>query len=271
MKKNKIYSIVKEQKKRIANFFEGKGFYVMLIMAIAVFGIISAVVTTKKVKTPKPDFDIGKIISEDSLDNKLFDSNDKEIQSSIEDDEKNKTNKNETEDMAYQTVSKKIGNKKEDSKESTPQENLPGDNQKTMQNFILPVFGEVILDYAMETLVYWNTLDEWRVHKGINISSDLGTVVKVVADGTVKDVKYDEGFGMTIVVDHGNGINTVYSNLSEGVMVLPNQLVKQGDVIGSVGDTSLYCSIEPPHLHFEVIRDGKHMDPKKYLPQSFNN
>jgi murein DD-endopeptidase MepM/ murein hydrolase activator NlpD len=132
--------------------------------------------------------------------------------------------------------------------------------------FVMPVFGSVTFDYSMDQLTYSRTLEEWRVHSGMDIGATIGTPVACVADGTVTDIKNDPGFGFTVIVDHGNGYKTVYANLAREAMVEVNQIVKAGEVIGAVGDTALFECAEESHLHFEVWQDGKVVDPKNYLP-----
>jgi murein DD-endopeptidase MepM/ murein hydrolase activator NlpD len=141
-----------------------------------------------------------------------------------------------------------------------------GEEQKSEpETFIMPVFGEITFDYAMDRLVYSKTLDEWRTHRGIDISSSMGTPVKAVADGVVTQIKHDPRFGITIVIEHKSGLKTVYCNLANDSMVVPNQKVRQGEVISSIGDTALFEIAEPAHLHFEVWKDDVPVDPKDYL------
>lgn len=90
--------------------------------------------------------------------------------------------------------------------------------------------------------------------------------VKAVADGVISEIKNDPRYGVVVIIDHKNGIKTVYSNLASDDMVTSNQKVKQGDVIGIVGNTALFESAEQPHLHFEVLMDNEPVDPLAYLP-----
>jgi len=101
---------------------------------------------------------------------------------------------------------------------------------------------------------------------GIDIAASRGTAVKAVADGVVIDVYEDPRLGFTVVIDHENGLKTVYSNLASGDMVVPNQIVTQGESIGSVGNTASFEIALEPHLHFEVLKDDQIVDPKLYLP-----
>lgn len=128
-----------------------------------------------------------------------------------------------------------------------------------------PVEGEVCLDYAAETLVYSKTLDQFVIHKGIDIEAPLNTPVCAAADGTVIKVEEDKKMGISISIQHEKDIVTVYSNLSTTEMVAEGDLVKQGDVISGVGETALFEILEVPHLHFEVLINGKNENPENYL------
>lgn len=134
--------------------------------------------------------------------------------------------------------------------------------------FIMPVEGKIQMDYAMDRLLYSKTLDEWRTHSGIDIEAPRGEVVKAVLDGYVKEIKEDPCYGITITIDHENGYKSIYSNLASATMVSINQKVKAGDPISSVGNTALFECMDPPHLHYEVVKDDKLVDPKTLLPVS---
>jgi len=114
-------------------------------------------------------------------------------------------------------------------------------------------------------------MDDWRKHDGVDIAADRGTPVKAVADGVVSEIRNDPKLGITIVIDHQNGIKTVYANLASDEMVTPNQKVKKSEVIGSIGNTAAFESAEQSHLHFEVWKDDKPVDPMAYLPEYNEN
>ncbi len=140
-----------------------------------------------------------------------------------------------------------------------------------METMLTPVFGTVCMDFSNGELLYSKTLDLWTTHEGMDIRAEEGSQVRAVMDGTVSEIVNDPQWGMTIVIDHGSGISTKYSNLSTLDMVTLGQKIKKGDVISGVGKTALYEIAEEPHLHFEVLKDGKNLDPKIYLPkQSLN-
>lgn len=130
---------------------------------------------------------------------------------------------------------------------------------------IYPLEGELIRQYSMDELLYSRTLKEWTTHSGIDIESFLGAEVKAAADGTVEKVEEDPLMGIMITIDHGNGIKTRYANLSTANMVTEGQNVKAGQIISGVGRTAGYEILDPPHLHFELLINGKAVDPAEYL------
>lgn len=103
-------------------------------------------------------------------------------------------------------------------------------------------------------------------HSGVDIGGQTGDPVYSSKAGTVVQVDSSPGgYGNSILVDHGNGIMTRYGHLS-GFNVKVGDTVSQGDVIGSLGSTG---NSTGPHLHYEVIQDGKQIDPMKYEEFSY--
>lgn len=100
-----------------------------------------------------------------------------------------------------------------------------------------------------------------RQHTGIDFSGGAGTPVKAAGEGTVAVAGTRGGYGITVILDHGNGLATVYAHLS-GVAVTEGAKVTRGQVVGYVGSTGLSTG---PHLHFEVRSNGAPVDPMRYL------
>lgn len=102
-------------------------------------------------------------------------------------------------------------------------------------------------------------LQHVRAHKGIDYAAPVGTRVLASADGTVDFVGQQSGYGNAIIIEHRDGVSTLYAHLSgfaPGVM--KGQRVEQGEVIGYVGMTGLTTG---PHLHYEFRVNGEHQDP----------
>lgn len=102
-------------------------------------------------------------------------------------------------------------------------------------------------------------------HYGIDIAAPLDTQVKAVADGTVTKVYTDDKYGITVEINHGDGLTSLYGNLSTDSMTEVSDVVTKGQVISGVGDTSLFESLDEAHLHFEMRKDGVPVDPKAYI------
>lgn len=131
--------------------------------------------------------------------------------------------------------------------------------------FKSPVAGEIIKEFAKDKLVYSNTLGEWITHNGIDIKAEKTTVVKASAEGTIKSIKNDPRYGLTVVIEHSNGFTSVYSNLLTAEFVVEGEKVKQGQTIGTVGNTATFEIADEAHLHFEILKDGENLDPELYI------
>ena len=137
--------------------------------------------------------------------------------------------------------------------------------QKKNLNFEKPVEGDIVRDFAVDNLIYSDTLQEWTTHTGIDIKADKTTVVKSAEAGTVKSIKNDPRYGMTIVIEHENGFKTVYSNLLTSEFVVEGEKVEKGQSLGTVGNTAAFEIADEPHLHFEILKDNVAVDPNIYL------
>lgn len=132
-------------------------------------------------------------------------------------------------------------------------------------SFSLPVEGEISRDFAKDNLVYSETLQEWTVHTGIDIKADKTTVVKSAEAGTVKTIKNDPRYGLTVIIEHANGFQTVYSNLLTSEFVVEGEKVEKGQSLGTVGNTAAFEIADEAHLHFEILKDSVQVDPNIYL------
>ena len=98
-------------------------------------------------------------------------------------------------------------------------------------------------------------------HKGIDIANRVGTPVIATADGIVIKNCYDGAYGLTLLINHGNGIITRYSHLRKAFCKV-GQKVKRGDKIGEIGTSGRTTG---PHLHYEVIVNNVSRNPRKYI------
>lgn len=135
------------------------------------------------------------------------------------------------------------------------------------QEFILPVHGYITKGHDDDLLVYSLTMNDYRIHQGIDIGSSVGAPVFASSSGTIESIYDDPFMGTTIVIDHGNGVKSHYKNLS---VDLPQGIeegvyVQGGQTIAGVGETSLTEMADTIHLHFEMTKDGININPLEYI------
>lgn len=134
-------------------------------------------------------------------------------------------------------------------------------NEKRLQHTpaIKPVKGRLISGYGNRM---HPILLKRRKHWGVDLQASTGTPVYATGDATVKFAgRRGNGYGIYIDLDHGYGYESKYAHLSK-LNVKRGQHVKRGDVIGYSGNTGLS---KGPHLHYEIIKDGKKIDPIDYF------
>lgn len=137
--------------------------------------------------------------------------------------------------------------------------------EKVELSFEKPVEGDIVREFAVENLVYSDTLQEWTTHTGIDIKADKTTVVKSAEAGIVKTIKNDPRYGLTVIVEHADGFQTVYSNLLTSEFVVEGEKVEKGQSLGTVGNTAAFEIADEAHLHFEILKDSVQVDPSGYL------
>lgn len=126
---------------------------------------------------------------------------------------------------------------------------------------ILPVKGEVSHPFSNGELVKSETLDVWKSHDGCDILCDIGTEVKSMSEGVVKEIKEDPLWGVYVIVEQNNGFDVQYCGLAKELSVKAGQTVKQGEIIGKTSDTNQCEILQQPHLHLGVKQGGKWIDP----------
>lgn len=174
-------------------------------------------------------------------------------------------NTTNTEKIAINTSNMKKETTNEETKAQTTIVETKKEEKVPDPTFKRPVEGEVTTNFAKDTLIYSETLQEWVTHNGIDIKADKTTIVKASAEGTIKSIKNDPRFGITVVIEHVNGYSTVYANLLTAEFVKEGEEVKQGQTIGTVGNTATFEIADEPHLHFEILKDNEYVDPNLYL------
>jgi murein DD-endopeptidase MepM/ murein hydrolase activator NlpD len=123
-----------------------------------------------------------------------------------------------------------------------------------LQILRLPPLRQVTSTYGVRLDPFTKKL---AFHAGIDFKADLGTKIEAAMDGVVKSAGKKSMYGNAVVIKHNNGYETLYGHLSK-ILVQPGQKIKQKDIIGLAGSTGRSTG---PHLHFELIKNGKKIDP----------
>jgi len=261
-------------KKKLLKTIKENGFLLFLFTCVCLVAFSTIFIITQEVGKPENDEDLIVLEKEEEDDssstNKSEDSdvdkNDSEeedkdtLETATKDDDTEKTEEIEEEQKKEEETEEQ-----EESEQTESLESQEETNTQNNQGYIWPLSGEVITVFTTDNLIYSETLDEWRGHAGIDIEAELGTKVKAVKDGTVKKVEEDDLWGIAITIDHGNDMETKYANLGTKEMVEEGIQVKQGDHIGTVGETASIEMLIDSHLHFEARKDGELVDPRSIL------
>lgn len=180
----------------------------------------------------------------------------------------NKENKKEEKKNTNSTSENKKTNKSTNTVETNAKTEKKEQSSKEKDGKIeleAPVKGQVIREFAKESLVFSNTLQEWITHNGVDIKADKTTVVKSAASGTVTAIKNDPRYGLTVIINHDNGYQTIYSNLLTAEFVVKGEKVEKGQSIGTVGNSASFEVADDYHLHFELLKNNEYLDPTVYI------
>lgn len=154
-------------------------------------------------------------------------------------------------------------------RQTEPKEEVPDETEaqqaaeEPAARFILPVTGKIYFAFSGEELVYNRTLDDWRTHNGIDITAPKGDAVHAGADGTVKAVYKDGMLGTVVEIDHGD-FTARYCGLAEKTFVKAGDSVTQNQSIGTVDEITMEVA-EESHIHLEIIKDGRTVNPNTVL------
>ena len=169
----------------------------------------------------------------------------------------------------------KDGEQSGDTTQSGEQTTDPADNEPTPQPvsekvlFSMPgVETEMYFDYAMDQLVFHQTLGCWAVHKGCDFVIGGDGAVLAVADGKVSSVSSNILDGVVISVEHADGYVSTYKSLADDPAVKVGDVVKRGDKLGYASDSAYNEVNDGAHLHLEIKQNGAYIDPMSVLPEA---
>ncbi len=235
--------------------FSKKGFYITAV--IGIFVVIAAVValrmTSNKVKN-----DLTSFITESSI---PFSG---EVQKDVSDvpDTRNLTDfDNTTDDTTKETEPEKKPTKEQTTAPETKEEPSSADAAAKIENasFSLPMESDTAKEFSPETPVFSKTMGDYRTHSGVDFEGAEGAEVYAVGNGKVTRVLADTMWGYIVEIDHGN-FTARYIGLNQDGAVGIGQTVTAGQKIGTLALIPSE-SEDGFHLHFEVVKDGKCVEP----------
>lgn len=150
---------------------------------------------------------------------------------------------------------------------TTPIEDPSNSTSSKLPSFTLPVSGKLSAVHDSELQVFSQTMNDYRVHLGVDILTNDSAPVYAAADGTVMQIWEDVRMGQCIAIKHSGDAVSIYKNLSKELPagIIEGATVKAGQQIASVGSTAMVEIAEEPHLHFEMTVGGLAVDPLEYF------
>lgn len=269
-----------DMKNKILSFIKQNGFLLLLFIVVCLVAVYTIVVSTGDIrqarKVKEEDFVILEEMEDEPVsyleDSILEEEPDKETEpeedletadSTLDPEELHDEESADLIQDLDEDISEELDESPEQQVFSEEIEFVKSDDdnyEKEEESMLMPAEGEIITEFSNDKLLYSKTLGEWRSHNGVDIRASEGTNVRAPMDGVIKEVFEDDLWGNTITIDHGNGLVSKFCNLGTIEMVKEGLKVNKGDVISVIGKSASIEMEMEPHLHFEVIRDGKFID-----------
>lgn len=235
---------------KMGKFLDGKGFYIALVLCLAVIGcstyylvhsIRGISVSTQEIEavSAPAEIAVGDILESPAMDADA-----------------------EEETAAEEVIVE----------EAEPAEEVVAEVETVPQTEALatvttwPIQGNVVTAFSPDTLIADETMGDWRTHEGIDLAAEEGTNVQAVTDGTVVSIDNDLLLGIVMTVEHSGGLTSIYGNLGTDTLVEVGDKVSAGCVLGQVGNTAAGETALGDHLHFAMTLNGEPVDPADYLP-----
>lgn len=154
-----------------------------------------------------------------------------------------------------------------DGSDSSDGPDLPTGSEGSPE-YVLPADGYVLKSFSIDLPVWSMTMEDYRAHTGIDISTACGSAVYAMSEGVIADITEDPLMGVSMTVIHYDGNSSLYQNLAkelpQGIEV--GTVVSPGQIIASVGDTSLIEQCDTDHLHLEIFTStGERINPESLL------
>lgn len=133
------------------------------------------------------------------------------------------------------------------------------------RGLVWPVEGSVLLDYSMESTIFFPTLQQYQYNPAMVISGNVNDKVYFAARGKITNIETNEVTGCTVTQDIGDGYTAIYGQLKE-LNFEVGDMVESGQVVGYISEPTKYYSTEGSNVYFQLLKDGVPVDPEEILP-----
>ena len=123
-----------------------------------------------------------------------------------------------------------------------------------------PIVGNILMNYSMNQVVYYKTLNQYRYNPSVVIEATVGQPITAAADGKILSIRENVETGGTIICDLGDGYQLTYGQL-EDYAVSVGDYVEKGDILGYVAEPSIFYSEEGCNVYFKMTKDGEPVNP----------
>ena len=130
---------------------------------------------------------------------------------------------------------------------------------------VWPIEGTVLLDYSMESTIFFPTLQQYQYNPAMVFAGKVNDKVYFVAKGKITNIETNEETGCTVTQDIGDGYTAIYGQLKE-LNFEVGDMVESGQVVGYVSEPTKYYAVEGSNVYFQILKDGKPIDPEEILP-----
>lgn len=133
------------------------------------------------------------------------------------------------------------------------------------KGLVWPVEGSVLLDYSMESTIFFPTLQQYQYHPAMVLSGNVNDKVYFIARGKITHIETNEVTGCTVTQDLGDGYTAIYGQLKE-LNFDVGEMVESGQVVGYISEPTKYYAVEGSNVYFQILKDGVPIDPEEVLP-----
>ncbi|MBQ2444186.1 MAG: M23 family metallopeptidase [Clostridia bacterium] len=159
----------------------------------------------------------------------------------------------------------------DNAEEEVPQETPTVISEPVRSQRVCPT-GEnkkILSEYSMNNMVYFETLKDWRLHKGTDYAAAQGEEVFSISDGIVSAVIKNELYGEGVELEYKNGFKVTYYGIKPDSNISLGTRIKAGDVVGTVTEVPCEKSLQS-HIHLEMTKDNQYVNPETYLNNTDN-